>query len=868
MANNRRRRILIDSLLALSVLVAIGLGIGLGVVLARTHNLDLSLRTNGPTSVLPTRVLDRNGQLITQFYGAEKREVIPLDQLPKYLVYALITREDQNFFRHHGFSVKGTFRAFFNIITGQYVSGGSTITQQLAGTLYADRNKKTILRKIKELWYAVQLERRLTKDQILQEYLNTAYFGRNTYGIEAASQFYFGHSARDLTLAESAMLVIQLANPARYYPYKYPNRARTIQHVVLEEMVKKGYVTQTDVDLSFKQFWQNYDYTRPASSSPFTEKDSKAPYFTEYVRQKLEEDLYGKLDYLRDGLVIHTTLNLDYQKTADEMMKSALSEYNSIYQKNASKLFSDVNKNFYPVVSLLSLSFDLNGLATTDQAKAEQNASHTYLTTLNPTVDVLSMLFGLGSLHSLTINAHEDKTQKEEKTTIEGALITLDNSTGEILSMVGGYDYSMSQFNRAVDSKVQPGSSFKPLYYSAAISSGKFTPATRIYDGPIVFYNSDGTPYRPYNYLGEWSGHVLLWWALADSMNVPSLQVLDGVGFDAAIDRASQMLGMQQFKNDPNVFPHVYPLGLGITPVAPLNMARAYAVFPNQGREVDPVAIKYIQDRNGNVILEPEKQLRAEQKRKGKDLQIMSPQTAYVMVSLLKNVIKDGTLWWATARAGGYDGMPMAGKTGTTQNWSDAWTIGFSPYYTTAIWFGFDKRGGSLGLGLTGATAAGPVWARYMKAINKDLPRVDFQKPTNGIVTVKVDADSGLLPTTETRKTVEEVFIAGTEPRRFDNLAQYRQQRNDDIVQKLQNSAIVQGFSTVAPGTNIDLPDSSSLAGSPSGSPSPPTVDQSSQNIGSISASGGAPIIGPPSVGAGGGRAGDGSNPSSNPLLD
>lgn len=799
MATIHKRRILINFFLALSVITALGLGVGLGVTLARAHNLDLSARTGGPTSVLPTRVLDRNGELITQFYGAEKREVIPLDELPKYLVYALITREDQSFFHHHGFSVKGTLRAFINIVTGRYVSGGSTITQQLAGTLYADRSKKTIVRKIKELWYAVQLERRMTKDQILQEYLNTAYFGRNTYGVEAASQFYFGHSARDLTLAESAMLVIQLANPARYYPYKYPNRARTIQHVVLEEMVKKGYVSQPDVDRSFQEFWRNYDYTRSASRSPFTEKNSKAPYFTEYVRQKLEEDLYGKLDYLRDGLVVHTTLDLGYQRTADTMMKSAISRYNTIYQKNAQRLFSDVNTHFYPLVTLLSLSFNLQGLASTNQAKTEQTAVHTYLSDINPSIDVLSMMFGIGDLHSFALNAHREKTQKQQKTTVEGALITLDDQSGEILAMVGGYDYSISQFNRAVDARVQPGSSFKPFYYSAAISSRKFTAATRIYDGPIVFYNSEGTPYQPYNYLGEWSGHVLLWWALADSMNVPSLQVLDGIGFDAAIDRASRMLGMERYKNDPNVFPHVYPLGLGITPVAPINMARAYAVFPNQGREVDPVAIKYIQNRNGSVILEPEKQLRAEQKRKGKKLRIMSPQTAYVMVSLLENVITDGTLWWATAQAGGYDGMPMAGKTGTTQNWSDAWTIGFSPYYTTAIWFGFDQRGGSLGLGLTGATASGPVWAKYMKSINRDLPRIDFQKPANGIVTLRVDADSGLLPTKDSRKTVEEVFIAGTEPRRFDDLARYRRQRTKAIVRKLQNSAVIQGFSTVPP---------------------------------------------------------------------
>ncbi len=868
MAISRKRRIITEVLLAACVFAAVGLGIGVGVVLAQTRNMQLSQTIDDSQTFLPTQILDTNGKLIGQFFGAERRELVSLDDLPKYLIYALITREDQNFFHEGAVSFRGTVRAAWNIVTGRYVSGGSTLTQQLAGLLFADRTKKTLFRKFKELWYAFQLEKRYSKDQILQMYLNTAYFGRNTYGVEAASQYYFGHRAHDLTLAESAMLVIQLANPARYYPYRYPNRARVIQRTVLDEMVAKGYVTRDEVDESFKDFWSNFDYTRPVSAGIDLAADSKAPYFTEYVRQQLDEQLFGKLDYLRDGLVVHTTLNLDYQLLAQKLVHDAIARYNVIYQDQSRSLFSSVNHDYYPIVGLLALGFDLTNVAQTDDARQKQAAMQEYLGRLNPAVEVASLMLGIDSVHQAAAKAHAIKLQKEEQTTVEGALITLDDHTGEILAMVGGYDWTTSKFNRAVDARIQPGSSFKPLYYSAAISSGKFTASSRLYDGPVVFYNPDGTPYRPFDYLGEWQGSVLLRHALGDSMNVPSLEVLNGVGFEAAIDRASRLLGMEKYKNDHAIFPRVYPLGLGVIPVAPINMARAFAVFANGGREVVPVAIKYVQDRSGNIILEPEKETMAELRRKGSDAQIMSPQVAYIMTSLLEGVVNDGTLTWAKWQAGGFDGMPMAGKTGTTQNWSDAWTIGYSPYYTTAVWFGFDQRGGSLGLSLTGATASGPVWANYMKAINKDLPLIDFPRPSTGLVEVRVDDKSGLLPTPQSVDTYPEIFLAGTEPHRFDDVSGFQQQRNQEILQKLQNSAIMQTPSAVQSaqmgGGALDIsPQGGETQGAAAGGPSEtlPAIGAGSQTK---PPEGGAAA---PQPAAGGGTSGGIARPA-NPLLE
>ena len=794
MGDIRKRKVVLEILLVTCVFAALILGVAIGLFVAKSHNVKLGSSMGEYNLATPSQILDRKGRLITEFFGDVKRDIVPLDEMPKHLVYALITREDSRFFQHHGFSVRGFLRAAWKIMTHQYVSGGSTITQQLAGTLYADRTDRTIDRKLKELWWAVQLERNLTKKQILELYMNETFFGSGTHGVEAASLFYFGHSARTMTLAESAMLVIQLANPARYSPFHHPDAAKKLQRLILQKMVGAGFASRDAADRSFDDYWSDYDYTRPAHTSAFSENRSEAPYFSEYVRQELERSLYGKLDYFRDGLVVHTTLDMDYQRAAQRVIQRDVRAINATYRSASDSRFAYVDRQFVPVVSLLALGFDLTAIDEARTHKQHQASGEVYVTTINPILEVTSQLFGIASVKSLTHAANSYRRAAAERTTVESALVTLDNATGEILAMLGGSNWETSKFNRAVDARIQPGSAIKPLYYSAAISSGKFTPATRIYDGPIVFYNEDGKPYTPSNFLGEWSGSVLLRSALAHSMNVPSLQVLSGIGFDAAIERMSRMLGMEADRDNERVFPHVYPLGLGITPLAPINMAQAYAVFANQGREVDPVAISYIQDRSGNIILEPEKELRAEQKRKGRILQIMSPQAAYVMISLLQSTLESGTLSAVREQFDNFGGMPMAGKTGTTQNWSDAWTVGFSPYYTTAIWFGFDKRGATLGLAQTGATAAGPVWGEYMKAIHKDLPRKEFAVPEAGLVRVKVDAESGLLPSQSSRHVISEVFIAGTEPRRLDTLQAYKNAREEELIRKLQNSALIQSL--------------------------------------------------------------------------
>ncbi len=560
-------------------------------------------------------------------------------------------------------------------------------------------------------------------------YLNEMYFGHNTYGVETASQFYFKHSVRDITPAEAAMLVIQLAAPGYYSPINHPNRAKQRQKEILNQMVNLGYLTKEEAGLSFQDYWDNYDYTRTNITSAWFERENKAPYFSEYVRQKLEDMLYGSIDMYKAGLIVHTTLNLDYQKIADKVMGKGIRKINATFQAQRNRRLKYADENFLNVIDLLSLTFNIGDLRVAGRRQKIQ-ARNYFLSDLNPVMDIFSGMFNLTDMRYASKIGYKAEAKKEQKTEVQGALIALDSTKGYIYAMVGGKKFERTdQFNRATQSKVQPGSSFKPLYYSAAISSRKFTESTMIVDAPVVFWNDDGTPYVPLNYKGEWKGRVLLWYALAHSMNVPSLKVLDGIGFAAAISRASRMLGFTDPAVIERVFPRKYPLGLGVITVSPLRMARAYATFPNQGREVDPIAIRYIEDRSGKIILEPEKELRLKQKRKGDSMQIMSPQTAYIMVDMLENTIKSGTLYWPTLTTIGKFDRPIAGKTGTTQNWSDVWTVGFTPQITTALWFGFDEKGHSLGVYTTGSTFAGPVWVRFMHEVNKNLPVKDFIKP-------------------------------------------------------------------------------------------------------------------------------------------
>lgn len=750
---------------------AIVFGSLLGLGLSETVNIKNTEYITSFDTALPTKLLDINGELITEFASDEKREIISLNRLPQHMIDALLTREDRIFYKHHGFSFKAVMRAVIGKLTGRSLGGGSTLTQQIAGTLYCDRSDMSILRKIKELWWAIQMERHLSKNEILELYLNKIYFGGGTYGVNAASKYYFGHSAEEITPAEAAILVIQLSNPAFYNPFDHPNRAMDRQKDVLNFMVKAGYISKENADDSFEDFWSNFDYTR-TSTSAYMMRDDKAPWFSEYVRRELGNMIYGSQSIYTSGFTVNTTLNLKHQQHAQRIMEKYIRIANERYQTEHSSRSGMAFTTYIPMTELLSLVFNLPAIKVSEQ-RAEAIANAAYMSQINPILDVVTMMTGCNNLKVSIINRANSETKKEsEKTTIEGTMVSLENDTGYITALVGGSKFDQeNQFIRAVQARVQPGSSFKPLYYTEAIDSRKFTPVTPISDTPVVFHTADGKPYIPLNFKGEWEGDVEVWYALCRSMNIPSLKVLDGIGFDAAINRAVSLLGISKEELPSRAFVPGYPLGLGVCSVRPIEMARAFSIIASGGKEITPMAIRTVEDRNGNIIMNPEREIREAQRAKGEAIQILSPQTAFVMSKLLENTVNGpGTLsaqsWkfdYKTDKGQKYS-IHAGGKTGTTQNWADAWTVGFTPYNTAAFWFGFDKPGQSLGLKITGATLAGFAWGDYMREIHRGMLSKDFNKPAEGVIEVTVCSVSGKIPTPECRKTTTQWVLAGTQP--------------------------------------------------------------------------------------------------------
>lgn len=750
---------------------AIVFGSLLGLGLSETVNIKNTEYITSFDTALPTKLLDINGELITEFASDEKREIISLNRLPQHMIDALLTREDRIFYKHHGFSFKAVMRAVVGKLTGRSLGGGSTLTQQIAGTLYCDRSDMSILRKIKELWWAIQMERHLSKNEILELYLNKIYFGGGTYGVNAASKYYFGHSAEEITPAEAAILVIQLSNPAFYNPFDHPNRAMDRQKDVLNFMVKAGYISKENADDSFEDFWSNFDYTR-TSTSAYMMRDDKAPWFSEYVRRELGNMIYGSQSIYTSGFTVNTTLNLKHQQHAQRIMEKYIRIANERYQAEHSSRSGMAFTTYIPMTELLSLVFNLPAIKVSEQ-RAEAIANAAYMSQINPILDVVTMMTGCNNLKVSIINIANSETKKEsEKTTIEGTMVSLENDTGYITALVGGSKFDQeNQFIRAVQARVQPGSTFKPLYYTEAIDSRKFTPVTPISDTPVVFHTADGKPYIPLNFKGEWEGDVEVWYALCRSMNIPSLKVLDGIGFDAAINRAVSLLGISKEELPSRAFVPGYPLGLGVCSVRPIEMARAFSIIASGGKEITPMAIRTVEDRNGNIIMNPEREIREAQRAKGEAIQILSPQTAFVMSKLLENTVNGpGTLstqsWkfdYKTDKGQKYS-IHAGGKTGTTQNWADAWTVGFTPYNTAAFWFGFDKPGQSLGLKITGATLAGFAWGDYMREIHRGMLSKDFNKPAEGVIEVTVCSVSGKIPTPECRKTTTQWVLAGTQP--------------------------------------------------------------------------------------------------------
>jgi penicillin-binding protein 1A len=730
---NRPRIVIVIS--CITITFAIVIGIGLGSTFAGVVN-TVNQEDFGQVKMQEaSKVYDIKGRLITELFGEQKREIVSINEMPPFLIQALLTREDREFYNHGGINTWRTFLAAINNIMGRGRQGASTITQQLAGLLYANRREITIFRKITELYYAFQLEKKLSKDEILELYLNQMYFGHGCYGVEAACNFHFGHSVKEITPAESAMLVIQLAAWNEYSPRKNPVKARKMQENVLTDMVALGYIKKTEADASFNDFWRTYDRTL-RNDNVFHLRKDPAPYFTSYIQEKLDGLLIGNMNVYQDGLEIYTTLNMDFQKQANELMTERLQKVNAEYEKELSAKGTDAEAYFLPALDLLSLNYNMPHLHA-NRRRHMIGTIDAYAADVNSIVDIASAMFGMAKAKEVANKTYKWEQDRSKTTHVQGALVCIDPYTGYIYAMVGGKEFNYdNQYNYATQGRLSPGSSFKPLYYAEAIEEKRITPSTILKDVQMVFEQPSGVPYIPNNFGETFRGDVMARDALASSLNIPAINVMQMIGFDSAISMASRLLGVTDPAEVQKTFPRLWSLALGISPVSPLSMARAFSSFPNGGKGIEPIAILYVKDRTGKILVEPENERLARVNSPGGQPQLMRPETAYLMTNMLQTTVKSGTLSYAARNNLTDVKYQFAGKTGTSQNWHDAWTIGFSPYFVTAVWFGFDQGGGSLGVSRTGSLLAAPIWAKFMRGAHDqmDNDRTQIKTVTQSLI--------------------------------------------------------------------------------------------------------------------------------------
>ncbi|MEW6097244.1 MAG: PBP1A family penicillin-binding protein [bacterium] len=659
--------IIIISMLGLFIITGIGVGIVVSFM-TNLPNLKIVTEYEGIEAwKFPTKLYSLNGELIAEF-AEEKRELIKLEEIPQILKDAVVAVEDNQFYKHKGVDILGILRALWaNIRSGKISQGGSTITQQLAKNIFLTQ-ERTYRRKIQEILIAILIERELTKDEILERYFNKIYYGHGNYGVQSASLYYFDNPVKDLTLAEIAMLAGLPSSPVNYSPIAHPQRAIARQAFVLKRMEEEGFITHEQRVEAKNAFAIKVKEISKKKFAKIRTTINKAPYFTEYVRQILEQE-YGSNAIYTGGLNVYTTLDLEMQNAATSALWDGLNRLN--YEK------------------------------------------------------------GKGTPR------------------IEGALLAIDPRTGYIKAMVGGSGFTrQNQLNRAIYAKRQPGSAFKPFIYTTAIDQG-FTPASFLVDSPTTYKGANGEIWEPKNYMNKFYGVVTLRTALEYSLNLATIRLLEEVGVNRVIGYAHRM-GIKS-KLHPDL-----SLALGTCEVTPIEMTTAFGVFANQGIKVEPIAIKEIKDYKQNLLEE----------RIPKEERVLSPQTAYILTNLMEGVVRRGT---ARDAVGKRISRVVAGKTGTTDEYVDAWFIGFTPELVATVWIGYDRGQKTLGHGQAGGVVAAPIWADFIEKILHLLESKDFPVPT-GITFSIIDPATGLLATKHCPHTKCEVFIENNSPIEYCNI--------------------------------------------------------------------------------------------------
>jgi penicillin-binding protein 1A len=716
-----------------------------------------SLREYHPPVI--TEAYSEEGEVIGRFWE-EKRVVVPLDRMPKHLIQAFIAAEDARFYEHEGVDLLSIFRALINnILAGRVEQGGSTITQQVAKSLLLKETEKTYRRKVREATLSLQIEKEFSKEQILYLYLNQIYLGQGAYGVEAAARTYFDKTAPDLNLAESALLAGLTQAPSRYSLFLHFNRAKARQKYVLERMREENFITEQE---------EKEALSRPIPVNRTAESSfEKAPYFTEYVRRVVESK-YGREALYREGLRIYTTLNLEMQRAAQSAVEKGLLELDKregyrgplrsskpdegdATRKTATPEVKEVDLRAGALVQALIEKVDDQKKETWVRIGSKAGvlpfsemkwAKRVGMTTLRSPKEVLKE--GdviLVSLKEAGPQPFEWTCSLEQVPEVQGALFAMEAQTGRVRAMVGGRDFSASQFNRAIQAKRQPGSAFKPILYAAALDWG-MTPSTMILDSPYLSsVNPDDEIWRPRNFRERFFGPTLFRTALVQSRNVITVKILKQIGVPYVVSYAKRMGIESEMSPD-------LSLALGSSGLSLAELTRSYAAFANGGSLVEPIFIQRVVDRNGKVL---------EEKGPAKK-QAIPKETAYVMTDLLKAVINEGTGWRSKALK-----KPAAGKTGTTNDLRDAWFVGYTPYLVAGVWVGYDDRK-PMNQGETGSRAANPIWLYFMAEALKNRPSEDFPVP-EGVVLQKIDPKTGLLPGPHSGKPLLQAFKAGQEPK-------------------------------------------------------------------------------------------------------
>jgi penicillin-binding protein 1A len=747
------------------------------------NNIETLLETKRPA--LPSILLDRHGQVITKYYSDEKRDMISLDEIPPYLVKGLIAWEDESFYRHNGFNILAILRAGVGNIFGRQISGASTLTQQLARTLFLNK-EFSLIRKVKELFVSIQLEKKYTKNEILTLYLNHIPLGYGTNGVQSASKFYFNKDVSDLTYAEAASLITVISNPTYYSIISFPQHHKQKQQEVLKRMVKTGIISKVDADNSLNEFWLKYQSTSLSSRGAFFNREDQAPFFSDYVLNEIQDKL-PNVNIFKDGLTIYSTLDLKANVLADNMMKEVLDRQQKIFEQQSLNSYNVIQTKYIDEIYFLQQMFDLAPVRVTGNRYLYRSMM-AYGKDINPGLNLTAQIFGLPSVDTVTqIMFDKDLSSKNLLSQVQGAFIAVENSTGQIVTMVGGKNFDPNnRFNYAMQSRRQPGSSFKPLAYSAALDSGMFTAASVLIDKPYVFTFGSDDPddwYKPENYGGAYYGKVTLRRAIRRSLNIPACQVFYAIGknnnYKVPIDRAAALLGIKsQQEINARLKPEVSTV-LGTGSVSPVEMATAFATFANQGKRRIPNGILYVEDRDGKIIYEPWKELQKYYKENDSKLQVISPQNAFIITNILRDTVHspDGFLYYTKQRiineGKEFPPVELAGKTGTTQNWSDAWEVGFSPEITVASWVGFNKYGLSLGNEQAGVNVLGPTFLEYMRQYHIGKGTQVFKNP-GGLYQVQVCKESGLLPSKycKPESLYYEYFLPGTVPQQVCNVCE------------------------------------------------------------------------------------------------